>query len=150
MIHSYNNPSNQKRYFYIDAESELGRPEGGNGKSLVMQSLRHYKKMSQQDGRRYQKNINGGGRFQFANVNVDTKFVLIDDLESGFKYEQLFSMITEKMEIEKKGKDKFTLDEKENQSLVLLPIMFSQDLELLIQEELTLLSLEVIGINVQR
>ena len=24
----------------------------------------------------------GGGRFQFANVNVDTKFVLIDDLES--------------------------------------------------------------------
>ena len=111
LIHSYNNPSNQKGIFYIDAESELGRPEGGNGKSLVMQSLRHYKKMSQQDGRRYQKNINGGGRFQFANVNVDTKFVLIDDLESGFKYEQLFSMITEKMEIEKKGKDKFTLDE---------------------------------------
>ena len=33
-------------------------------------------------------------------------------------------MITEKMEIEKKGKDKFTLDEEENQSLVLLPIMF--------------------------
>ena len=111
LIHSYNNPSNQKGIFYIDAESELGRPEGGNGKSVVMKSLRHYKKMSQQDGKRYQKNINGGGRFQFANVNVDTKFVLIDDLESGFKYEQLFSMITEKMEIEKKGKDKFTLDE---------------------------------------
>ena len=105
LIHSYNNPSNQKGIFYIDAESELGRPEGGNGKSVVMKSLRHYKKMSQQDGKRYQKNINGGGRFQFANVNVDTKFVLIDDLESGFKYEQLFSMITEKMEIEKKGKD---------------------------------------------
>ena len=33
-------------------------------------------------------------------------------------------MITEKMEIEKKGKDKFTLDEERNQSLVLLPIMF--------------------------
>ena len=150
LIHSYNNPSNQKGIFYIDAESELGRPEGGNGKSVVMKSLRHYKKMSQQDGKRYQKNINGGGRFQFANVNVDTKFVLIDDLESGFKYEQLFSMITEKMEIEKKVKTNLHLMKKENQSLVLLPIMFSQDLELLIQEELTLLSLEVIGINVQR
>ena len=59
-------------------------------------------------------------------------------------------MITEKMEIEKKGKDKFTLDEERKPKFGFTTNYVLQDLELLIQEELTLLSLEVIGINVQR
>ena len=52
-----------------------------------------------------------GGRFQFADVCLDTKLILIDDLRPDFNFESLFSMITGDMEIEGKGTNKFTIPE---------------------------------------
>ena len=53
--------------------------------------------------------MDGGGRFQFADVTIDTKFVLIDDVRPEFSLEQLFSMITGDVEVEGKGKNKFMI-----------------------------------------
>ena len=108
LIHSHNTPDVSKLVFYIDEHSELGRPEGGNGKSVVMESIEHYKKKALQDGKRFRQNMDGD-RFQFSNVELDTKFVFIDDITPEFHFEKLFSMITGDMEVEGKGVNKFVI-----------------------------------------
>lgn len=111
LIHSHNTPDKMKAIFFIDKGSDLQKPEGGNGKTLILKSLKHFKKLSIQDGKRFRKDIDGGGRFQFADVTLDTKLILIDDLRPDFEFEGLFSMITGDMEIEGKGTNKFTIPE---------------------------------------
>ena len=111
LLHSYNTPDTMKAVVFIDAGSDLGKPEGGNGKTLIMKSLNRLKKVSTQDGKKFRDDPNGGGRFQFADVNLDTKLIMIDDLRPDFKFEGLFSMITGDMEIEGKGTNKFTIPE---------------------------------------
>jgi len=109
LIHTHNTQDVQKAIYFIDADSDLGKPQGGNGKSVVMGSLKHYKKTSVQDGKRFRQDMDGGGRFQFADVTIDTKFILIDDIRPEFSFEMLFSMITGDMEVEGKGTNKFTI-----------------------------------------
>tara|TARA_Y100000031_G_C8222077_1_gene386471 strand:+ start:2 stop:1843 length:1842 start_codon:yes stop_codon:yes gene_type:complete len=105
LIHDHNTADVSKLVFYIDENSELGRPEGGNGKSVVMESIQHYKKKAHQDGKRFRQNMDSD-RFQFSNVELDTRFVFIDDITPEFHFEKLFSMITGDMEIEGKGTNK--------------------------------------------
>lgn len=111
LIHSHNTSDQMKAIFFIDKGSDLQKPEGGNGKTLIMKSLQHFKKLSVQDGKRFRQDLDHGGRFQFADVCMDTKLILIDDLRPDFAFESLFSMITGDMEIEGKGTNKFTIPE---------------------------------------
>ena len=108
LIHDHNTADVSKLVFFIDEHSELGRPEGGNGKSLVMESIEHYKKKALQDGKRFRQSMDSD-RFQFSNVELDTKFVFIDDITPEFHFEKLFSMITGDMEIEGKGTNKIVI-----------------------------------------
>lgn len=109
LLHTHNTSDVSKCIYFIDTDSDLGRPQGGNGKSVVMGSIAHYKKMSTQDGKRFRNSMDGGGQFQFSDVDVDTKFVLIDDVRPEFSFDMLFSMITGDMEVERKGRDKFVI-----------------------------------------
>ena len=95
--------------YFIDADSEIDQPKGGNGKSVVMESLKYFKKTIKVDGKLFRNAMDGGGRFNFSNVTIDTKFVIIDDIRPEFTFEMLFSMITGDMEVEQKGKDKIII-----------------------------------------
>lgn len=108
LVHTFNRADLSKAILFIDAESDLGRKEGRNGKSLVMRSIERYKDTCIQDGQRFQ-NTNSNGRFQFANVTLDTKFILINDLKKDFRLDSLFNMITDDIEIEKKKENKFVI-----------------------------------------
>lgn len=105
LIHNHNTPESMKLIFFIDENSEAGRCEGGNGKSLVMESIQHYKNKAYQDG----KKMTGDKQFQFGNVTHDTKFLFIDDITQKFNFETLYSMVTNDMEIEDKNKSKFVI-----------------------------------------
>ena len=107
LIHDHNTADVSKLVFFIDSNSELGKPEGGNGKSVVMESIEHFKKRASMDGKMF--NTGSGGQFQFSNVDIDSRFVMIDDIKPEFKIDNLFSMITGDMQVEKKGKDKFII-----------------------------------------
>jgi len=105
LIHNHNTPEAMKLIFFIDENSEAGRCEGGNGKSLVMESIQHYKKQAYQDG----KKMTGDRQFQFGNVKMDTRFLFIDDITQKFNFESLYSMVTNDMEIEDKFAKKFVI-----------------------------------------
>ena len=109
MIHDFNTEDESKLVFFIDSMSEMGRAEGGNGKSLVMDSIKYWKKMCTQSGKKM-----GGAptQFQFSNVDLDTRFIGIDDITLDFQFDSLFNMISGDMEIERKGVDKFVIESK--------------------------------------
>ena len=110
LIHTHNTADVSKCIYFVDAESGARKAEGGTGKSLIMRSIERYKKLVPQNGRQFRIGMDkGGGRFQFANVTMDTKVVMIDDIYPEFRFEMLFSMITGDMEIERKGRDKFVI-----------------------------------------
>ena len=110
LIHTHNTADFSKCIYFVDAESGARKAEGGTGKSLIMRSIERYKKLVPQDGRQFRIGMDkGGGRFQFSNVTMDTKVIMIDDIYPEFRFDMLFSMITGDMEIERKGRDKFVI-----------------------------------------
>ncbi len=109
LLHSYNIPDVAKGIIFIDCDSDLGKPEGGNGKSLTMKSIKHFKNTIEMSGKKVCQDKSGGGRFQFSTVTYDTKFVFMNDIDQEFKFERLFNDITDDMEIEGKGKGKFVI-----------------------------------------
>ena len=109
LIHDFNTADESKLVFFIDSMSEMGRAEGGNGKSLVMDSIRHWKKMSSQSGKRMGSSPT---QFQWSDVNLDTRFIAIDDITLDFQFDSLFNMISGDMEVERKGVDKFIIEQK--------------------------------------
>ncbi len=119
LIHSYNDPLCAKAVFFVDKFSTSQKPEGGTGKSFIASSLSHLIKQSAQDGKKYRDNPNLGGRFQFSNVDLDTKNIFIDDLKQDFNMESIFTMVTGDVEIERKGKDKIIIPKNERPKIVL-------------------------------
>jgi len=144
LIHDHNTADVSKLVFFIDSNSELGKPEGGNGKSVVMESIEHFKKRASMDGKMF--NTGSGGQFQFSNVDIDSRFVMIDDIKPEFKIDNLFSMITGDMQVEKKGKDKFIIPATRNLRWELHLTLFSLETTHLTLEDNTLLNLVATGI----
>ena len=119
LIHSYNDPSCAKAVFFVDKLSTEEKPEGGTGKSLIAGSINHLISQSTQDGKKYKDNPNLGGRFQFSNVDEDTKNIFIDDLRKDFSIESIFTMVTGDIEVERKGKDKIVIPKEKRPKIVL-------------------------------
>ena len=113
LLHTFNSPSVPKCIYFIDSDSELGRPQGGNGKSFVMKSIKHFKSTVMIDGKVFRKSMDSGGQFQFSMVQPDTTLCVIDDIRPEFDFDMLFSKITGEMQIEQKGKDIFIIPEKD-------------------------------------
>lgn len=102
LVHNHKKVDSLKCIIYIDSEGTFEQPEGGNGKSLLLEGLMYYKDMIQMDGKAWKENDN----FVFSSVTPQTKFVLINDLNENFKFDRLFNVITDDMQIEGKGTNK--------------------------------------------
>lgn len=100
LLHSYQNEGKPKVIIFND-EMISDVPNGGSGKGLIHKALSHIKKLSTINGKGFDPN----GQFAYQTVGTDTQVLLFDDIDRNFKFENLFSLITEGLVIEKKGKD---------------------------------------------
>ena len=105
LIHRHNTDDKLKMIFFIDEDSNLGKPEGGNGKSLIMESVEHYRKKAYSDGKKF-KQGSDSSRFLYSHVELDTGFLFIDDVRPTFDFTDVFNDITGDLTIERKGRDK--------------------------------------------
>ena len=80
-------------------------PNGGSGKGLVHKAIGHIKNIVIEDGKKFDPR----GQFAYQKVNKDTQIFLMDDVPKNFNFESLFSIVTEGMTVEKKGKDAFQI-----------------------------------------
>ena len=105
MISNYTNHGETPIPLFVDRCSDGVHAEGGNGKSLVMNSIKYWKKTTPINGR----NVSKENRFQFSGVDRDTQFIHLDDVNSDFPFQIIYNYATGDMEIEKKGVDRFVI-----------------------------------------
>lgn len=100
LLHSFKDKSLNKAIIFND-ELISDNPNGGSGKGLFHYAISMIKKLSMIDG----KTFDNSKSFLFQTVDIDSQVLLFDDVRKGFVFEDLFSVITEGITLEKKGKD---------------------------------------------
>ena len=103
MISNHKTPLEGKCVVFIDKDSDNFNAKGGTGKSVVMNSVQHWKSTRINDGR---KQSSFDSKFLFSDVDYDTKFVHIQDLSKGFDFGVMYNVINDTLEIEPKYKSK--------------------------------------------
>lgn len=107
LLHSYKNPSLTRVIIISDENTEVeNKANGGTGKGMIVKSIEQFRNVATQNG----KNIDlSDNRFAFQNVTLFTDVLFLDDVKKGFEFEQLFSVITDKMIVEQKHKPSFEI-----------------------------------------
>jgi hypothetical protein len=100
LMHSHK-PASYCPAVILNDEVISNNPEGGTGKGIFVNSINHMKKMVKIDG----KGFSFQKSFPYQRVQVDTQVLVFDDVSKGFAFENLFSVITEGISLEKKNKD---------------------------------------------
>lgn len=106
LIHGYKDKTHQKAIIFQD-EAVDDNPNGGSGKSLIVNALKHFKKVVVIDGKQFDPNK---GDFVYQRVNLDTQILAFDDVKKNFNFESIFPLITEGITVNKKNKDEIFIN----------------------------------------
>ena len=101
LMHSFKDKTDQKAIILNDQEIN-DDPNGGSGKSLMLTALTYFKKMVQIDGKTFDPSQS---QFVYQRVDVDTQILAFDDVKKNFNFEQLFSLVSGGVTVNKKNKD---------------------------------------------
>lgn len=104
LMHSYKTNSNNKAIIFND-EIISDNPNGGSGKGIICNAIGKMKRVATIDGKQFdfQKS------FPYQTVSVDTQVLVFDDVKKNFAFENLFSLVTEGITLEKKNRDAIKL-----------------------------------------
>ena len=100
LLHTYKDKTDQKAIIFNDQEID-DNANGGSGKSLMLTALSKIRKVVKIDG----KLFNSKGDFVYQRVNLDSQVLAFDDVKKNFDFEQLFSLISEGITVNRKNKD---------------------------------------------
>jgi hypothetical protein len=114
MLHSYKTNANNKAIILND-EVISDNPNGGSGKGLLTNAISQMKKVSTIDGKTFDFNKS----FPYQTVSTDCQVLAFDDVKKNFDFEKLFSIITEGITIEYKGKDAVKLPVKDSPKVLI-------------------------------
>jgi hypothetical protein len=113
-LHSHKTSANNKAIILND-ETISDTPNGGSGKGILINSINHMKKVSTIDGKTFDFNK----AFPYQTVSTDCQLLAFDDVKRNFEFERLFSLITEGLTIEYKGKDAIKLPVKDSPKILI-------------------------------
>lgn len=114
LMHSHKTSANNKAIIFND-EVISENPNGGSGKGLFCNAIGHIKKVSTIDGKQFEFNKS----FPYQTVGADSQVLIFDDVKKNFQFENLFSLITEGIILEKKNKDAIKLPVSESPKVVI-------------------------------
>lgn len=104
LLHGHKTRANNRAVILND-EIISENPNGGSGKGIFAEGISHIRRTSKLDG----KQFNFEKSFAYQTVPVDTQVLVFDDVKKNFAFENLFSIITEGITIERKNKDAITI-----------------------------------------
>ena len=114
LLHSFKNGANNKSIIFND-EVISDNPNGGSGKSLFCEAIGKIKKTAFIDGKTFDFNKS----FPYQTVPINTQLLVFDDVKENFKFENLFSLITQGMTLEYKGQQAIKLNIKDSPKIVI-------------------------------
>ena len=105
VLHDYRNMAQMKAIIAVDhQESEVGKSEGGTGKSIWSTMFEHMVPTEIVDGKKPRLQDDP---FIYANVDERTQVIVFDDCRVNLDFEFFLSQITRGVEVNPKGKDRF-------------------------------------------
>jgi hypothetical protein len=106
LLHTFKDPTLTKAVVFCEERIALqDESNGRSGKGLVANAIGKLRKRIVFNG----KQLDFQDRFLFQRVTVDTQILYFDDTKKGFNFENLFSIITEGLVVEGKGKKSFDI-----------------------------------------
>jgi hypothetical protein len=114
LLHSFKTNSNNKAIIFND-EVISENPNGRSGKGIFWNALKQLRKVQSLDGKTFDFNKS----FPYQSVATDCQVLVFDDVKKSFNFENLFSVITEGISIEYKGKDSIKLDVTESPKIII-------------------------------
>jgi hypothetical protein len=112
-LHSYND--NENKAIILNDEAISEDPNGRSGKGIFWNALSHLKKVQSLNGKSFDFN----SAFPYQGVKTDCQVLVWDDVRKNFDFENLFSVITEGIEITYKGKDTIKLSIKDSPKILI-------------------------------
>jgi len=98
LIHNYKSPGYCPAIILND-EVISDHPEGGTGKGILLKAVEQFINTVVIEG----KTFNFDKNFVYQAVNSDTKLLSFQDVNRSFDFERLFSVLTDGINVEKKG-----------------------------------------------
>ena len=98
LIHNFKSPGYCPAIIFND-EVISDNPEGGTGKGLLVKAVEQFIKTVVIEG----KTFNFDKNFVYQEVNADTMLLSFQDVNKTFNFERLFSVLTDGINVEKKG-----------------------------------------------
>lgn len=101
LLHNYKDPARSKAVFLYDKNlSQVdGEPEGGSGKSLIIEAVKKIREVAAMPGDR----VDFKRSFVFQELSESTQVAWIDELPKNADIHKFFSRITNGIPVEKKG-----------------------------------------------
>lgn len=103
-LHNYRSHANT-RAVIINDETVSENPEGGSGKTLFALALRELRNLVIKDG----KSFSAKKSFGWSDIDETVDLVLIDETSKDFSFEDLFSVISLGIPVERKNRDGYYL-----------------------------------------
>lgn len=104
LLHRYKDPSNTKAVVLMDPYRGEGA-NGGSGKSLLTKLFEKVRPTTYEDG----KSFNARDKFSLAQVDYNTRLLVIDDIPDNFDFNRLFPLITERAVVERKYQNRYAI-----------------------------------------
>ena len=114
LLHAHKNLSYSPAVILND-EVISDQPNGGTGKSLLVNALGQMKKLVFIDGKAFAFERS----FAYQLVSADTQILCFDDIKKHFEFERLFSVVSEGITLEKKNKDAIKIPFEKSPKLIL-------------------------------
>ena len=108
LLHSFKNPANAKAIILSDVLSQAtNEPNGRSGKGLIIKAIAEFINVVEYNG----KNLDlKRDKFVYQSIDYNTDLFVIQDVSKSFDFEDLFSQITDKMDVQKKHVNKMIID----------------------------------------
>lgn len=114
LIHNFKNPVYCPAIILND-EVISDNPEGGTGKGLLMKAIQQFMRTVTIEG----KTFSFDRSFLYQRVNADSKIICFQDVNKQFDFERLFSVLTDGIEVEKKGMGSVLIEFEESPKVVI-------------------------------
>ena len=114
LLSTYKNKMNNKAIILND-EVISSDPEGGTGKGLFVQGVKQIRNVSVLDGKQHDDTKS----FAYQTVTQECQVLVIDDAIKNFDFEKKFSLVTEGITLERKGKDAVKLSVEDSPKLLI-------------------------------
>ena len=105
MCYTYKDPNFTPAIILSDDGANDINRNGGRGKTILVNALMHVQKAMLRGPHEFNPNYT----HNFADLKNDTRIFIIDDVEAGFKYDDLYTNITGSISCQRKGTEAVTI-----------------------------------------